>query len=67
MVNLAEELEFPISDELSAFCEEQSVCFAEGIEIVHYFDQVDLVEVRNIVSLACGSSICGKRGPRWVS
>lgn len=45
LVNLAEELELPISHELSAFCGEQSVCFIEEIENVAYFDKVDLVEV----------------------
>lgn len=45
LVNLAEELELPISHELSAFCGEQSVCFAEEMESVVYFDKVNLVEV----------------------
>lgn len=34
MVNLAGELEVPFSHELSAFCGDDSVCFAEEMEIV---------------------------------
>lgn len=45
LVNLAEELELPISHELPAFFVEQSVCFVEELGSGGYFEKVDLVEV----------------------
>lgn len=58
LVNLAGELELPISHELSTFCGEQSVCSAEE----------NILELnRNTASVAYGSPIYGRRGPRGIS
>lgn len=45
LVNLAEKSELPVSHELSTFCGEQAVHFAEEMESVGHFDKVDLVGV----------------------
>lgn len=55
MVNLAGELEVPFGHELSAFCGDDSVCFAEEVEMVAYFDKAGLFSgdwITNIASAA---------------